>query len=130
MCWCTPSIKRTTCGARHCVEGYSRFGSIEHGAGPSWQPQPRQKPLPIPAGAILSITNGEYSTYYIQGVFRALKEIDTDAVLAKWREKHPNGSVAIDESSLLAWLSREGFIEAVDSWEWNIGSDHVERAGG
>jgi hypothetical protein len=38
---------------------------------------------------IFTMTTGEYSDFSIQGVFRALEEIDCDALLKKWDADHP-----------------------------------------
>lgn len=79
-------------------------------------------PEKIPAGAIFTVTTGCYSDYFVRGVFRAVKEIDADALRAEWLALHPDqaGNYKFQESDFLAWASSRGLFEPVDSWEWHL----------
>lgn len=79
---------------------------------------------PIPKGALFTVTTGEYSDYCVQGVFRALKEIDAEALRAKWLRHYPEQAVdyRFDDAAFLADMARKGLIEDVESWEFHISS--------
>lgn len=89
-----------------------------------------KRATPIAAGSLFVITTGEYSDYTISGVFRALKEIDTEQLLAEWFETNPKqkGLGYFHESEFLAHLTRLGLFETVESREFHFGS-HGEDAG-
>ena len=76
----------------------------------------------IPAGAYLTVSTGEYSDYSVSGVFRALKNIDADALRAQWLKDHPDNieHYRFDEDAFLAWVAKEGFLEPVPSFEWHL----------
>jgi hypothetical protein len=85
--------------------------------------------IPIPAGALLTITTGAYSDYCIKGVFRAIKTLDCDALKSAWILLHPDqaGDYNFDDSQFIAWLAVEGLIEPVDCFEWYLGDyGHIE----
>ena len=60
--------------------------------------------IPIPAGAIFTVTSGEYSDFSVRGVFRALKEIDADALVDAYLFEHPDnrGHYRFEEATFLA----------------------------
>ena len=76
----------------------------------------------IPAGSTFTVPTGAYSDYTVQGVFRALQDIDPDEIVAKWLEKHPDQaeSYHFDESKFLAEVFRAGLFEHVPSFEWHL----------
>jgi hypothetical protein len=78
--------------------------------------------IPIPAGALFTITTGDYSDYSIHGVFRALREINADALQETWLTNHPEQRVHYNfrEDEFLAWIAREGYMEAVNCFEWHL----------
>ena len=45
--------------------------------------------LPIPKGAIFTVTAGCCSDYSVDGVFRAVEEIDVAALRDAWLSAHP-----------------------------------------
>lgn len=77
---------------------------------------------PIPAGALLTVTTGEYSDYQVQGVFRALQRIDAEALLEEWCSAHPKQREAyeFDDVAFLAFVARKGLLEPVYSFEWHL----------
>jgi hypothetical protein len=80
----------------------------------------------IPAGAIFTITTGAYSDYSISGVFKAIKDIDPDALVAQWLAKAPEQAepYGFNETQFLAWLTREGILTSVPSFEWHLYDFH------
>jgi hypothetical protein len=84
--------------------------------------------IPIPAGALLTITSGEYSSYFVSGVFRAVKTLDCDALKSAWIQLHPDQSEEyhFEESQFIAWVAIEGWLEPVDCFEWHIGNYRIE----
>lgn len=90
--------------------------------------------LPIPAGALFTVTTGEYSDYVVLGVFRALREFNPDVLLNQWLHKHPDQReyYSFSEQKFLAEMVREGHLEPVESGEWHLDeralSSHYEPA--
>lgn len=84
---------------------------------------PPKKANPIPAGHIFTVTTGCYSEYSVHGVFRTIAEVDPDALVAQWLAAHEEQRRpwGFDEAAFLAWVSRQGLIEPVDSLEWHVG---------
>lgn len=66
----------------------------------------------IPSGALLTVSTGEYSDYTVQGVFRALKEIDADALRKFY--------LHISSQDFLAVLVRDGYLEPINSFEFYL----------
>ncbi len=64
----------------------------------------------IKAGQIFAVTSGEYSDYRLDGIFRALKDIDPEN-----REQWATG---LDGSKLAAKLMQEGFAEELTYYDW------------
>lgn len=88
------------------------------------------KMTPIPAGALFTVTEGEYSDYRIEGVFRATADIDADALLAEWLAAHPEQREPYEfkAGDFLAWVFRKGLFEPVASHEWYLGDyGHADR---
>jgi hypothetical protein len=79
---------------------------------------------PIPAGAIFTVTSGEYSDYYIVGVFRALREIEPNILLKQWLTNHPEQQedYNFEEKEFLAWITQNGYLEVVDCYNWKLES--------
>lgn len=80
--------------------------------------------IPIPAGSLFTITSGEYSDYHVRGVFRAIVDIDADALRRDWVAAHPdqNDDYHFREDQFLGWIARMGLLECVDAYEWHLGS--------
>lgn len=80
-----------------------------------------QKAIPIPQGALFTITTGCYSDYQVSGVFKALKEIDTDKLKEAWIAVHPEQSARheFEDAAFLADCVRQGLFEQVECWEWH-----------
>lgn len=78
-----------------------------------------EKPLPIPAGMLFAVTTGEYSDYTVWGVFRALREIDTERLLRLWVNLNPEQANEYDFEiyEFLAYLVRNEYAELSDCAE-------------
>jgi hypothetical protein len=78
------------------------------------------KMAPIPSGAIFYISAGCYSDYRVEGVFRALVEIDAEKLRKEWLSKHPEQKTEykFDGDDFIAAHSH--LMEQVDSWEWYL----------
>ena len=74
----------------------------------------------IPAGSLLTITTGAYSDYTVHGVFRALVNIDSEALRIQWFTEHPEQTERYSERLYLGWIARKGLIEPVDCFEWYL----------
>lgn len=76
----------------------------------------------IPKGALMTLTTGAYSDYYVRGVFRALEEIRSDELLAEWLASHPEQREGYEfkDHDFLGWVARKGLLEPVDSFEWHV----------
>lgn len=76
----------------------------------------------IPAGHMFTVTTGVYSDYNVQGVFRALRDIEPDKLCAEWFDKHPeqNGDDPFREMEFLAQAFRDGFFEPIAAFEWHL----------
>lgn len=85
---------------------------------------PVKKQTVIPAGALLTVTTGEYSDYVVDGVFRAARDIDAEALYSAWvstrKPLRPGLLTAFDAAAFLAHATREGFLEPVASLEWHL----------
>lgn len=81
-----------------------------------------KKPTNIPAGALFTITAGEYNEYNAKGVFRALREIPTAELLATYLREHAAEMEphSFDDSRFLAWVARQGYLEPLESFEWHL----------
>ena len=76
----------------------------------------------IKAGQIFVLTSGEWSDYRLDGVFRALKDIDPEklcapAIYPSLYEEQQHREPNMDE--LAAKLVREGFAEELTFTEWH-----------
>lgn len=86
-------------------------------------------PLPIPAGALFTVTAGEYSSYHVRGVFRAKAEIDVERLKERFAEAFPMKPVSPNsiykarsfEADFLAYVFRLGLLEPLDTWTLHIG---------
>jgi hypothetical protein len=85
------------------------------------KPEQYKKATPIPAGALFTMTTGEYSDYCIEGVFRASAEIDADALLAQWFIDHPeqNEKYRFHEREFI--VAHIHLFEPVECWEFHVG---------
>lgn len=85
--------------------------------------------VPIPAGSLLTISTGEYSDYSVWGVFKALDEIDADALRSEYLALHPDqaGRYTFNTTEFVAWVSRKGLLEPVPSFEWHLGTFGVDE---
>ena len=78
------------------------------------------KLVPIPKGATFTVTSGCYSDFTVQGVFRALAEIDVERLRAEWLEAHPEqrGQYKFNDSGFLTSIA--SLMEPVKSWELHL----------
>jgi hypothetical protein len=81
---------------------------------------PDKKMVVIPAGSLLTISTGEYSDYNVAGVFRALADIDANALQDEWKEQHPGEGDKFDDDAFLAWIAGRKLLEPVPSFEWHL----------
>lgn len=77
----------------------------------------------IPAGSLLTVSTGSYSDYYVWGVFRALKDIDAQALREQWLVDHPEQTAPyrFNADEFFAWVAKDGIVEAVPSADWHLG---------
>lgn len=76
----------------------------------------------IKSGALFTVSTGEYSDYSVAGVFRALRDIRPFDLRDQWLEDHPaqRERYAFDYGAFFAWVTRQGYCEAVESQEWHL----------
>lgn len=89
------------------------------------EPEPeRSKMVVIPKGSYLTVTTGEYSDYDVQGVFRALQDIDAEALREEWLGEYPGQQqdYHFRTDIFLGWVVRKGIIDLVPSYEWHLDS--------
>ena len=88
------------------------------------------QPTIIPAGALFTVSTGEYSDYTVWGVFRATVDIDTAAELSEWLKAHPDQGDAynFEDHEFFADVARRGLVEALPSYEWHL-SDYRSSMG-
>lgn len=79
--------------------------------------------MPIPKGSLLYISTGEYSDYCVTGVFRALDDIDPNALRDAYLAEHPEESKPYHFSVMkfLAYVAKRGLLEDIPSFEWHLG---------
>jgi len=77
---------------------------------------------------LIALSNGEYSDYRVNGLFKALKGFDANAELLRWahetsRKVNSDGSVPYTPEgiSFMPWLVQSGFVEDVDYRELPLG---------
>jgi hypothetical protein len=80
--------------------------------------------MPIPSGELFIATTGEYSDYGVDGVFRAVQELDTYVLIEQYLNEKPQQREAdsFEKNEFLAWLIRKNLIEPVDCWIWHLSS--------
>ena len=78
------------------------------------------KLVPIPKGATFTVTSGCYSDFTVQGVFRALAEIDVDRLRGEWLAAHPEQrqQYSFNDSGFL--LSMASLMEPIETWELHL----------
>lgn len=71
---------------------------------------------------MFTVTTGEYSDYYVEGVFRSQKEIPVEELRDRWISEHPEQRELhrFRERDFLTWVFRQGYFETVPSWEWHL----------
>lgn len=81
-----------------------------------------EKMLVIPKGALFTVTTGRYSDYSVDGIFRALGEINGDTLRAEYLAENPDQSeeYMFDRDRFIVWLMRKDLLESIDSFEWHI----------
>jgi hypothetical protein len=80
------------------------------------------KMVPIPKGALFTVITGEYSDYYVRGVFRAKEDIDAETLRGRWLIAHPEQrkDYNFEEDEFLAWAASLGLMEPLDCYEWHL----------
>lgn len=76
----------------------------------------------IPEGATFTITTGEYSDYCVQGVFKAIYDINPQTLLDEYLNANPKQreNYSFDDRQFLAFVSAKGLIEQVECFEWHL----------
>lgn len=79
----------------------------------------------IKANTILVFTHGEYSDYSFDGPLHVTRDFDQAEVSSEFRAqwKRPDEwTYRPSESDFIAWLTKEGYVEAIDNVHtWHIG---------
>lgn len=84
--------------------------------------------LPIPSGSIINFTEGAYSNYSIMGTFKAIQTLHTAELRESYLTKYPDqrgyerGCSLFAPIKFIAWLTLLGYIEQINSWEWDVDS--------
>ena len=75
----------------------------------------------IPAGSLFTVSTGEYSDYDVKGVFRAVADIDPNALRDEWIAAHMDQAddYCFDYSAFMGDAVRRGLLEAVPCFEWH-----------
>ena len=78
---------------------------------------------PIPAGTLLLLTQGEYSSYGVRAVGRAACDLDPRSLINEWTASNPpkNELWKFDEHAFIAWLVATGKVEELSATEWYLG---------
>jgi hypothetical protein len=69
---------------------------------------------PIREGDVVVCSSGEYSDYFIQGVFRALRAFDPNFALSAYLLEFPDQVRNFGASGFFAWLAKEGDMVEVN----------------
>lgn len=74
----------------------------------------------IPKGSLLTITTGVYSDYTMQGVFRALDDIDANKLRADYLIKYPRqgDSYCFSSTQFLAEISH--LLDPINCFEFHL----------
>lgn len=87
----------------------------------------------IPAGKLILISNGQYSSYEVFTVVEVLQEFDAAAELRSYYEQHPEqrGEYRMAESQFITWLIERGLIKEIDYGEFYLQGrwDHTKKDG-
>jgi hypothetical protein len=95
---------------------------------------------PFTKGELITISAGCFSDYYVEGVFRVLRDFDPTEVGTQYATQYvasrrlPGAEVNLyyiqhfydveeDTLDFYAWLIHEGYLEVVESREWHLGDD-------
>ena len=70
---------------------------------------------------IVVLSNGEYSDYSIEGVFKVKKELNQEVLSTIWEELN-KGTVYISYSDLVMLLLSEGYVERIEYKEIYLGA--------
>lgn len=82
---------------------------------------------PIPKGMIVILTCNTHDNYRRLGIFRALRDIDTKAILDEWIanppewQKRRNRDYFKLQSIFINELIRDGYFEEIHYAEWHTG---------
>lgn len=84
-------------------------------------------PEPIPAGALFTVTQGAYSDFCIEGVFRAKEEIPVHYLLQAWLKEHPEQKEDYRFEDDEFFKSIAHMMEPVECWELHL-SDYSKAS--
>lgn len=78
--------------------------------------------VPIPAGSMVVITEGAYSDYTVQNLYRAKVDIDANAMLRDYLIEHPDqrSDYTFDNDKFMAWLATKDLLEPLPYYEWHL----------
>lgn len=76
--------------------------------------------VPIPKGATFTVTSGAYSDFTVQGVFRALAEIDVERLRDEWLQAHPEQRETYSFNDRGFLSSMASLMEPIECWELHL----------
>jgi hypothetical protein len=71
----------------------------------------------IPEGAVFYVSTGEYSSYEVIDVCRALKQIDLDSLRKEYGPPLDEDDSRPPASEFCAWLKQRGYLESLPHGE-------------
>lgn len=75
----------------------------------------------INPGAMVLLSEGEYSSYSVKGLFCVLKPIEESITIAAYKQAHPDQcGYDFYGSDLTLWLEAEDYVERQWYIEWHI----------
>lgn len=78
----------------------------------------------IPKGALIAVTEGEYSDYQCMTLVVALADLNIKSLKDRYLSTYPKQTeeYRFQEYQFIAWLVLEGLVEEQDYTEWHLGS--------
>ena len=76
----------------------------------------------ITAGALFTVTTGDYSDYSVRGVFRALQDIEAESLRADYLQRYPNEETnyEFNEHKFMAYLLTLKLVEELHHFEFHL----------
>jgi hypothetical protein len=75
-------------------------------------------------GETITISTGEYSDYYVRGVFRVTADFEPQEMIDAYLAEHPDQRepYSAEITEFLVWLATKNILEPVESREWHLSS--------